>query len=32
VSNEEVERAINEYLNILPDSHFQKGKLIMEKR
>ncbi|UYV63438.1 POLK [Cordylochernes scorpioides] len=30
-SNEEVERAVDEYFNSLPDSHFQERILILEK-
>ncbi|UYV61167.1 SETMAR [Cordylochernes scorpioides] len=30
-SNEEVERAVDEYFNRLPDSHFQEGIQILEK-
>ncbi|UYV65274.1 hypothetical protein LAZ67_3003772 [Cordylochernes scorpioides] len=30
-SNEEVERAVDEYFNRLPDSHFWEGILILEK-
>lgn len=31
-SNEEVERAVDEYFHNLPDSHFREGILMLEKR
>ncbi|XP_014481491.1 PREDICTED: histone-lysine N-methyltransferase SETMAR-like [Dinoponera quadriceps] len=31
-SNEEVERAVDEYFNSLPESHFREGVLMLEKR
>ena len=32
VSNEEVQRAIDEYFNTFSDSHFREGMLLLEKR